>query len=311
MKILIIEDELEIRETLRDLLELNGHTVLVAIDGPMGVNLAAEHPDLILCDIGMPGMNGYQVITAIKALPAGQDIPFVFLTAWADREHQRQGMTLGADDYITKPFTQSDILDAIAARMQRLRPLRERILALLADRRVVAQANWANELLPPFNGIMGGLEMIEEAADYIKPAELKDLLKIIRTNAHQQFALSRKLALHYELELDEGYLISAVAELVGNAFRFSVLGQPVTVTGRCHEARYLITVVDAGVGMTEAQCAAIGPFIQFARSDRDQQGLGLGLAIARSVAEIAGGHLHLQPGPAGCGLQVTLDLPCA
>ncbi|NBX59474.1 MAG: response regulator, partial [Opitutaceae bacterium] len=259
MKILIIEDELEIRETLRDLLELNGHTVLVAIDGPMGVNLAAEQPDLILCDIGMPGMNGYQVITAIKALPAGQDIPFVFLTAWADREHQRQGMTLGADDYITKPFTQSDILDAIAARMQRLRPLRERILALLADRRVVAQANWANELLPPFNGIMGGLEMIEEAADYIKPAELKDLLKIIRTNAHQQFALSRKLALHYELErrktppcpeagrcaasesimagaaraahkeqriadltlhcdaaslrLDEGYLISAVAEL--------------------------------------------------------------------------------------------------
>jgi CheY-like chemotaxis protein len=137
MKILIIEDELEIRETLRDLLELNGHTVLVAIDGPMGVNLAAEQPDLILCDIGMPGMNGYQVITAIKALPAGQDIPFVFLTAWADREHQRQGMTLGADDYITKPFTQSDILDAIAARMQRLRPLRERILALLADRRVV------------------------------------------------------------------------------------------------------------------------------------------------------------------------------
>jgi CheY-like chemotaxis protein len=119
--------------------------------------LAAEQPDLILCDIGMPGMNGYQVITAIKALPAGQDIPFVFLTAWADREHQRQGMTLGADDYITKPFTQSDILDAIAARMQRLRPLRERILALLADRRVVAQANWANELLPPFNGIMGGL----------------------------------------------------------------------------------------------------------------------------------------------------------
>ncbi|NBR59527.1 MAG: response regulator, partial [Opitutaceae bacterium] len=200
MKILIIEDELDIRETLRDLLELNGHTVAVAIDGPMGISMAAEHPDLILCDIGMPGMNGYQVIAAIKALPACQEIPFIFLTAWADREHQRQGMTLGADDYITKPFTQRDVIDAIAARTQRLQPLRERILALLADRRVVAEANWANELLPPFNGIMGGLEMIEEAAHEIEPDELKELLKIIRANAHQQFALSRKLALHYELE---------------------------------------------------------------------------------------------------------------
>ena len=101
MKILIIEDEAEIRETLQDLLELNGHTVTVAADGEEGIKRAQELPELILCDIGMPGLNGHQVITAVRELPQCRDIPFIFLTARADRMDQRQGMALGADDYIT------------------------------------------------------------------------------------------------------------------------------------------------------------------------------------------------------------------
>ena len=357
MKILIIEDELAIRETLQDMLELNGHTVIAAADGPTGAARAAEGPDLILCDIGLPGFDGYQVLTAVRQLPEGREVPFIFLTARADRSDQRRGMALGADDYITKPFTQRDILDAIAARVQRQKPLRERVKQLVVERRSEVSANWSHELMTPLNGVLGGLELIESEADTIQPGELKQLLALIRGGAERQHTLSRKLVLYFELEqakaapplarplrcdmtaimtganraaeaakrtadltvrcdpgvvlLAEAYLVSAIAEVVGNAFRFSTPGQPVVVTGAHRGARYMIEISDQGPGMTAEERAGFGAFVQFGRVHREQQGLGLGLAIARSAAESGGGGLSLAEGAGGRGLRVIFDLPTA
>ncbi|HEY0864992.1 MAG TPA: response regulator [Lacunisphaera sp.] len=356
MKILIIEDEPAIRETLQELLELNGHTVRAAADGRRGVELARDCPELILCDVGLPGLDGYQVIAEVQKLPQCRDIPFIFLTARAEREDQRRGMALGADDYITKPFTERDIVDAINARVRRQQPLRERLEQLLAERSTVIGANWSHELMTPLNGVLGGLEMIEEEAESIQPGELRELLGLIRTGAERQQALSNKLMLYYELErllaaadrapapfisaleaVKDGasqaarqedraadvmidcapvrlavfasHLQRAVAELVANACRFSRPGQRVVVSGRLRERRYLLEVADEGPGITPDQCARIGPFVQFGREKREQQGLGLGLAIARSVARLAGGRLVLEPRTDGPGLRVTLDLP--
>lgn len=356
MNILIIEDEPAIRETLQELLELNGHTVLVAADGLRGVELAREGPEFILCDVGLPGIDGYRVITEVRKLPQCRDIPFIFLTARAERDDQRRGMALGADDYITKPFTERDIMDAIAARVSRQQPLRERLEQLLAERRTVFTANWSHELMTPLNGVLGGLELIEQEAENIKPGELRDLLSLIRSGAERQQALSNKLMLYYELESvlakperppaaylsglpaikdgagqaarQEGrtadvridcapgrlpmppvYAGRAVAELVGNACRFSRPGQPVVVTGTLQDGHYRIEVADRGSGMTEEQCARFGPFIQFGRDKREQQGLGLGLAIAASTARLAGGRLVLAPRTDGPGLRATLELP--
>jgi two-component system sensor histidine kinase/response regulator len=356
MKILIVEDEEPIRDTLHDLLELNGHTVIEAADGPAGVARARDNPDLILCDIGLPGLDGYQVLQAVQQLPECREVPFIFLTAWADRQDQRKGMSLGADDYITKPFTQKDILDAITARVQRQRPLRERLEAVLNERRRDVGANWSHELLTPLTGLMGGLELIEAEADHIKPGELKELLSLMRAGAERQEALARKLILHFELErllvnpapkastceskgaetatqraavaakrtadltmlwepahlpLAAPHLGAAVGEVVANAFRFSAPGQPVTVSGRRQDGRYRIAVTDTGPGMTADECAAIGPFVQFGRHTREQQGLGLGLAIARSAAKLAGGSFHVEPGPGGRGVKAVFDLPFA
>jgi two-component system, sensor histidine kinase and response regulator len=357
MKILIIEDEAEIRSTLQELLELNGHTVAVAVDGPEGIKAAQLLPDLILCDVGLPGLNGYEVLGALRLLPSCRDIPFIFLTARADRSDQRLGMALGADDYITKPFTEREIMDAINARVSRLRPLRERVEQLLGEHRTTVGANWSHELMTPLNAVLGGLEMIEEEADNIKPGELRELLRLIRVGAERQQVLSRKLVYHYELErlkatpaaarparccaaaalaagaaragpadqragdltvrgepaevpLSEDQLSTAITELVGNAIRFSSPGQPVTATGSRAGRRYTIVIVDQGPGMTAKQTGAIGAFVQFGRDKREQQGLGLGLAIARSVAELAGGKLTFEPGPGDRGLKVTMDLPC-
>ncbi len=95
-----------------------------------------------------------------------------------------------------------------------------------------------------------------------------------------------------------------------NALRFSQPGQSVTVTGTLEGPRYRIDIADQGPGMTLEQRASVNAFKQFERSRREQQGLGLGLAIARSTAEIAGGELTLQPGSGDHGLRVTFDLPC-
>jgi two-component system sensor histidine kinase/response regulator len=357
MNILIIEDEPEIRNSLRDLLEINGHRVLAADDGTEGVRLAETHPDLILCDVAMPAKDGYEVLTTLRLLPRCRDIPFIFVTGRVDRAAQRQGMALGADDYLTKPFTERDLLDAIAARVRRQQPSRERIDRLLAERRATVNAPWSHELMTPLCGILVGIELIEMDADIITPAELKIPLGLIRTGAERQHSLSKKLALYYELErmkaasdrgasychdvagainagarraassehrvsdllvrceggavlLDDEHLRVAVAELTGNAFRFSQPGQPVRVSGTHRGARYRIEVVDQGVGMTEEERGQVDAFKQFGRKEREQQGLGLGLAIVRSAAELAGGFFELRPGAGSQGLKAILELPC-
>src|SRR4051812_10048944 len=103
MKILIVEDQPDIRATLQDFLELNGHEVLAAEDGIQGLKLAAQRPEFIFCDMSMPNLDGRGVLAGVKGMPEVADVPFIFLTAHANRDDQRSGMALGADDYITKP----------------------------------------------------------------------------------------------------------------------------------------------------------------------------------------------------------------
>src|SRR5882672_2226326 len=200
MKILIIEDQDDIRATLRDLLEINGHEVIEAEDGVQGVKQAAQKPDFIFCDMSMPNLDGRGVLAAVKEMPGVRDVPFVFLTANAERDQQREGMALGADDYITKPFSEDDLIKAIAARTGRQRSVRERVDQLTTQHQHAANAQWSHELLTPLNAILGSLEMIEEEADTIDRKELKEVLAIIRMGAVRQEQLSRKLIRYFHLE---------------------------------------------------------------------------------------------------------------
>lgn len=118
--ILVIEDEAAVRASLVELLRSRGFEVDAAADGLQGVSLAREYlPDLIICDVMMPGLDGYDVLTTLRATPATASIPFIFLTGRTDRADMRRGMNSGADDYLTKPCTQAEVLDAIASRLQR------------------------------------------------------------------------------------------------------------------------------------------------------------------------------------------------
>ena len=118
--ILIIEDETPIRELISELLTLEDFEVLEAQNGLEGIELAQNHPpDLIICDVMMPELDGYGVLNYLQQNPVTRVIPFIFLTAKGTRQDQRYGMNLGADDYLIKPFSNEDLLDAIAMRLKK------------------------------------------------------------------------------------------------------------------------------------------------------------------------------------------------
>ncbi|MEH2438105.1 MAG: EAL domain-containing response regulator [Nostoc sp.] len=119
-KILIIEDEEAVRENILDLLEAENFETIAAANGRIGVDLAiSEVPDLILCDMMMPQLDGYGVLTALRQNPSTVTIPFIFLTAKSAKSDFRQGMNMGADDYITKPFTRAELLSTIMNRLEK------------------------------------------------------------------------------------------------------------------------------------------------------------------------------------------------
>jgi two-component system, sensor histidine kinase and response regulator len=126
MQVLVIEDEEDVRLNIVEILESGGFDPIDAADGRVGLAIAqAQQPDLIICDIKMPDLDGYAVLDAIRNNPTTATLPFIFLTAKTDRQDLRQGMNRGADDYLTKPFRRMELLDTIAARLRKHQALQQ------------------------------------------------------------------------------------------------------------------------------------------------------------------------------------------
>ncbi|MGV0025934.1 response regulator [Phormidesmis priestleyi] len=139
--ILVIEDEQTVRESILDLLEAEGFQGIGGENGNMGVTLAREHhPDLILCDVQMPDLDGYSVLTHLRKSPETAGIPFIFLTARSTKSDIRYGMELGADDYLTKPCTATELLGAISGRLAKQSALLKRF-----SRQAIAKQKWSGQ----------------------------------------------------------------------------------------------------------------------------------------------------------------------
>lgn len=146
--ILLIEDNTEIRENLAEILELTNYKVLTAPDGQAGVTLAVQQkPDLIICDIMMPVLDGYGVIHMLQKNKDTTNIPFIFLTAKAERAEVRKGMDLGADDYITKPFNSTELLNAVESRLKKADLLKKDIPADINGIHTLISSNTGKDLL--------------------------------------------------------------------------------------------------------------------------------------------------------------------
>jgi DNA-binding response OmpR family regulator len=119
-KILVIEDEPEMRRNLATLLRFHNYEAVAAENGRVGMEAARrDAPDLILCDVMMPELDGYAVLQALQTDPELSQIPFIFLTAKGEKDDLRSGMNLGADDYLTKPVANADLMRAVEARLRR------------------------------------------------------------------------------------------------------------------------------------------------------------------------------------------------
>ncbi|PZF74862.1 response regulator [Taibaiella soli] len=131
-KILLIEDNADIRENMAEILSLADYQVFAVQDGKEGISTALkEMPDLILCDIMMPVLDGYGVLHMVQKNPVLQDTPFIFLTARSERNEIRRGMELGADDYITKPFDGTELLSAVDMRLRKADRLKRPATSIL------------------------------------------------------------------------------------------------------------------------------------------------------------------------------------
>ena len=181
--ILLIEDEAQIRHNLAELLTLNGFQVETASNGREGISQALLlHPDLILCDIMMPEIDGYQVLEVIRDNRSLGNVPFIFLTARTDPADFRRGMILGADDYVTKPFTIQTLLKAIESRLQReARRKADLQVKLDAHYRTIANIS-AHEYNTPLSAILGFTNLLMDNFEEFDVEDTVAMLAMIKVS---------------------------------------------------------------------------------------------------------------------------------
>jgi len=331
--IVLIEDSLPLQKNIELLLSASGYAVVSFTSGePALERIAAFPPDLILCDIVLPGMDGYEVLRRVREMGTGLEIPFVFLSALAEKDHVRKGMDLGADDYITKPFTSDSLLAAVRARLKRATSLQGVVEHEFRQYQKQKLLSLPHELRTPLNGMIGGISLLRHEMR-TQDDSIREIFEVIETSAEQLEKTLLRYLLFLELkcgqvslcggrkDVDAGLVVASVAtsqareagrendlilhtqearvpcaecldnvvaEVVSNAFKFSEAGSRVEVRMTMDDDHLHITCRDHGCGMTAEEIAATGPFVQFHRKEREQQGLGLGLAICMELIKCEG-----------------------
>jgi two-component system sensor histidine kinase/response regulator len=201
LKILVIEDTQSIREELRDILGFEGMEAIIAENGQEGIDRAKEYrPDLILCDIMMPIKDGFQVFYELQHDIILKDTPFIFLSAKATTEDVREGMILGADDYITKPFNIDLLITSIKSRLEKATKKKRSE----KEKRETLHSNISrvlpHELRTPLNGIIGLSSLMKDDPE-LSREEILEFSEGIYESGHRLLDTIQKFLYHTEIEL--------------------------------------------------------------------------------------------------------------
>ena len=201
-KVLVIDDTAEIRMIISESLNLYGFTTLVAEDGNTGIQVAKEQgPDLIICDINMPNLDGYGTLMALRENESTATIPFIFLSGAADKLDVRRGMELGADDYLTKPFTHKELMAAVNTRLEKQAELQRHSDKKLNELRGNITLALPHELRTPLNGIMGLASLMMEDYATLPPEEVLESARFIHESALRLHRLIENFLVFSQLEL--------------------------------------------------------------------------------------------------------------
>jgi two-component system, sensor histidine kinase and response regulator len=201
-KILVIEDEPSIREAILEMLEAENFQTVEAENGKIGLEMAQIHlPDLIICDIMMPELNGHEVLANLRKDNATATIPLIFLTAKADKTDMREAMQLGADDYITKPFTCKELLGAVNSRLEKQKILEKQTQQKLDGLRQSIAISLPQELLIPLTSISELAKTLGDEYDQIQPSSIWEIAQQIQSDSQRLYRLINNFLLYAELEL--------------------------------------------------------------------------------------------------------------
>lgn len=344
--ILIVDDDEPIRQTLADILELNGYRVIAATNGREGWELAlAEKPAVVISDIAMPVMSGFELLEKFRLDPALRTIPVIVISAKTERVAMRQGMERGASDFITKPFTEDEVIHSVRMRLEK----RELLDELDAFAHTVA-----HDLKNPLGSLYGRLELLDMAVDEADPAtlhrhageavkaarrlgEIVDELLVlagVRQQAVHPEPLDMEVITAEALARVEQVLRDSAAQVVrpetwptaaghgpwvtqiwanyiSNAAKYGGEFPRIELGGELREeqGRTRYWVKDSGPGLSAEAVAKL--FVPFTRiSSVRAKGHGLGLSIVRRIAEKLGGSVGVETSP-GQGAKFWFELPTA
>ena len=198
IKILVVEDERFIRESVADILQEEGYQCIQAESGRDGIISAKKNlPDLILCDIKMPEINGHQVLVALREDPSTSTIPFVFLSAMVDKKDFRTGMELGADDYITKPFTSEELINSVKMRLSK----NEEVKTKLNDLKKNIAQSLPHELRTPLISILGYAQLLMDRHKEIYDDQVYEYAQTIHESGLRLHRLIQNFIIFTRLEL--------------------------------------------------------------------------------------------------------------
>ncbi len=202
-RILLIDDEDMLREVHAELLGVAGHETMQASSGVAGIEaIRSGRPDLVLCDLEMPGMDGYAVLKAVRADPRIASTPFLFLTGHDPRHHFRAAMSLGADDYLAKPVKQDDLIAAVEARLARRSVERRESERRVEELRRSVTMMLPHELRTPLTIILGASEMLQELHPQMAPQEIGEIATTISKAAQRLHRMAENYLLHAGMELE-------------------------------------------------------------------------------------------------------------
>ena len=201
-KILIIEDHVQMRQLVERHLRKEGYIVLGAGNGDEGLAMAKEHvPDLIVSDIVMPGLSGYEVLKEIRADLHTTHIPLLFISSKNDMSEVRHGMNLGADDYLTKPIQIKELMNAVNARLHKSALVQRQMDSVLQKIRSGFVRVLPHEFRTPLSTIIGGTKYIIDSFEQLTKPEILELLKMVHGSTNNLNRLLEKILLFAKLEL--------------------------------------------------------------------------------------------------------------
>lgn len=362
--ILVVEDHEPLREIICDTLLDAGFETTAAENGQAALQaMQNRRPDLIVSDIMMPCMDGYEFYTIVQATPEWLTIPFIFLSAKAEREDVLRGKQLGAEDYLVKPFDPETLIITVQARLRRAQIVQERLQMDLEQLKSKIMVLLGHELRTPLTYVSGYTELAMDGADTAASEQLQSFLGLIKHGVDRLVKLIEDLLLLVDFDsglkqvecrqkmqvcenlrmtigglismeqneasahrvqlnlhspdalppivICESFLLQALKRLLENAIKFTEAREEpqITVT-LSHDAEWVyIAISDNGIGMPpEVLPNLFQRFYQVNRETMEQQGAGLGLAIAAALVHAQDGNIIVSS-ILGEGSTFTVQLP--